>query len=52
MTGTRAKTEARVEGLISSLREATDKAICVGFGVSGPDQVRGHHALKLVGSGL
>jgi len=31
-----------VEGLISSLREATDKAICVGFGVSGPDQVRRH----------
>jgi tryptophan synthase alpha subunit len=29
-----------VEGLISSLREATDKAICVGFGVSGPEQVR------------
>ncbi len=31
-----------MEGLISSLREATDKAICVGFGVSGPDQVRRH----------
>lgn len=40
VTGARAKTEARVEGLISSLGEATDMAICVGFGVSGPDQVR------------
>lgn len=43
VTGARTKTEARVEGLIHSLREATDKPICVGFGVSGPDQVRRFH---------
>lgn len=46
VTGTRLKTEARVEGLIASLRESTDKAICVGFGVSTPEQAK-----QLVGWG-
>ena len=32
--------ESRVEGLIQSLHGITDKAVAVGFGVSGPDQVR------------
>ena len=31
--------ESRVEGLIQSLHGITDKAVAVGFGVSGPDQV-------------
>ena len=33
-----------MEGLVSSLREATDKAICVGFGVSGPEQASSRNA--------
>jgi len=37
VTGARAGMEARVEGLISTLRSTTDKPIAVGFGVSGPD---------------
>lgn len=40
VTGARVKTESRVEGLIKAVREVTDKPVCVGFGVSGPDQVR------------
>lgn len=39
VTGPRARMDARVEGLISSLRKATDKAVCIGFGVSSPNQV-------------
>ena len=31
--------ESRVEQLVSSLHGVTDKAVCVGFGVSGPSQV-------------
>lgn len=38
VTGTRVKTESRVEGLIQSLKGQTDKPVCVGFGVSGPEQ--------------
>lgn len=37
VTGARAAMEARVEGLISTLRASTDKPIAVGFGVAGPD---------------
>jgi len=37
VTGARAAMEARVEGLIATLRATTDKPIAVGFGVSGPD---------------
>ena len=38
MTGARGQMESRVEGLIKQLQEVTDKAVCVGFGVSGPEQ--------------
>ncbi|PSC72435.1 tryptophan synthase alpha chain [Micractinium conductrix] len=38
VTGARVSMESRVEGLIKQLREVTDKAVCVGFGVSGPEQ--------------
>lgn len=38
VTGTRVKTESRVEGLIQMLKGQTDKPVCVGFGVSGPEQ--------------
>jgi hypothetical protein len=31
--------EGRVEGLIDQLHGITDKAVAVGFGVSGPEQV-------------
>jgi len=37
VTGARTSMEARVEGLIATLRSKTDKPIAVGFGVSGPD---------------
>lgn len=37
VTGARSSMEARVEGLIATLRAATDKPIAVGFGVAGPD---------------
>ena len=40
VTGMRGATESRVEGLIQQLREATDKSIAVGFGVSGPEQAK------------
>ena len=42
VTGGRAENQARVEGLIGLLREVTDntKSVAVGFGVSGPKQVR------------
>lgn len=40
VTGMRGTTESRVEGLISQLRETTDKSIAVGFGVSGPEQAK------------
>lgn len=38
MTGARVNMEGRVEGLIKQLQGVTDKAVCVGFGVSGPEQ--------------
>lgn len=37
VTGARTSMEARVEGLIATLRSTTDKPIAVGFGVAGPD---------------
>lgn len=40
VTGMRGTTETRVEGLIETLRENTDKSIAVGFGVSGPEQAK------------
>ncbi len=40
VTGMRGANETRVEGLIETLRENTDKSIAVGFGVSGPEQAR------------
>lgn len=40
VTGMRGSNESRVEGLITTLRETTDKSIAVGFGVSGPEQAR------------
>lgn len=39
VTGQRDSMEARVEGLIDKLHGITDKAVAVGFGVSGPEQV-------------
>jgi tryptophan synthase alpha subunit len=36
----RGNMESRVEGLISKLQSVTDKPVCVGFGVSGAEQVR------------
>ena len=38
--GKRRTTERRVEGLIETLRDCTEKSIAVGFGVSGPEQAR------------
>ena len=40
VTGMRGTTETRVEGLIETLRDCTEKSIAVGFGVSGPEQAR------------
>jgi tryptophan synthase alpha chain len=37
----RVSMESRVEGLIKQLQGVTDKSVCVGFGVSKPEQVRG-----------
>ena len=50
VTGVRGTMEARVEGLIEQLKSVTDKAVCVGFGVSGPEQVRAV-SLTTAGSG-
>jgi tryptophan synthase alpha chain len=40
VTGVQERVQARVEGLIKSLQEVTDKSIAVGFGVSRPEQAR------------
>lgn len=41
VTGARTNMESRVEGLISQLQEVAEgKAVCVGFGVSGPEQAK------------
>ena len=41
VTGVRVKTEARVEGLIKTLKEVSDgKSVAVGFGVAGPEQAK------------
>jgi hypothetical protein len=47
VTGQRASIEARVEGLIDKLHGITKKAVAVGFGVSGPQQVRLHQPSML-----
>ncbi len=39
VTGQRTSMESRVEGLIEQLHSITEKAVAVGFGVSGPEQV-------------
>lgn len=53
VTGARVSIESRVEGLISQLQEVAEgKAVCVGFGVSGPEQVRGAAWHGLPGMGL
>ncbi len=45
--------ESRVEGLISQLQEVAEgKAVCVGFGVSGPEQVRAGFCLHASCFGL
>lgn len=41
--------ESRVEGLIDQLHSITDKAVAVGFGVSGPEQVTFSDLLELSG---
>ncbi|KAK9852352.1 hypothetical protein WJX84_007211, partial [Apatococcus fuscideae] len=40
VTGQRTSMESRLEGLIAHLHSVTDKSIAVGFGVSGPSQVK------------
>lgn len=40
VTGMRTEIQSRVKDLLNSLKQSTDKAIGVGFGVSGPDQAR------------
>jgi tryptophan synthase alpha chain len=40
VTGMRTEIQGRVKDLLNSLKQSTDKAIGVGFGVSGPDQAR------------
>lgn len=41
VTGARVSMETRVEGLIKQLQEVAEgKAVCVGFGVSGPEQAK------------
>ena len=39
VTGVRATMESRVEGLIETIHEVTDKPVAVGFGISTPDAV-------------
>lgn len=39
VTGSRAKIEDRVQGLIEFLHSVSDKPVAVGFGVSTPEQV-------------
>ncbi|KAG6549108.1 hypothetical protein Mapa_009334 [Marchantia paleacea] len=40
VTGARANIEARVEKLLKTIKEATDKPVCVGFGISNGQQAR------------
>ena len=40
VTGMRSQIESRVEDLLVSMRDITDKPIGVGFGISGPEQAR------------
>jgi len=40
VTGMKSEMESRVEQLVSTLKGFTDKAICVGFGVSGEKQAK------------
>lgn len=48
VTGQRTSMESRVEGLIDQLHSITDKAVAVGFGVSGPEQVTQSYLLPLL----
>ncbi|KAG2498867.1 hypothetical protein HYH03_003059 [Edaphochlamys debaryana] len=40
VTGMKETVSTRVEGLVSSLKEVTDKPVCVGFGVSRAEQAK------------
>jgi tryptophan synthase alpha chain len=40
VTGVRDQMETRAKGLIEQLRQVTDKPICVGFGISQPEQAK------------
>lgn len=40
VTGVRSNVEVRVEGLVQTLKESTDKSIAVGFGISKPEHVK------------
>ncbi len=40
VTGMRSQIESRVEDLLATMRDITDKPIGVGFGISGPEQAR------------
>jgi tryptophan synthase alpha subunit len=46
VTGVRGKVQARVEQLVESLHQVTDKPVAVGFGVSTPE-----HAQQIVAWG-
>ncbi|OGN96291.1 MAG: tryptophan synthase subunit alpha, partial [Chloroflexi bacterium RBG_13_51_36] len=40
VTGTRNRLPEQLESFVSSVREGTEKPLCVGFGVSTPEQAR------------
>jgi len=40
VTGARAKLPQELEGFVARVRERTEKPLCVGFGVSTPEQAR------------
>jgi tryptophan synthase alpha chain len=40
VTGTRDKLPEELESFVASVRKRTDKPLCVGFGVSTPEQAR------------
>uniref|UniRef100_A0A0E0D873 Uncharacterized protein n=1 Tax=Oryza meridionalis TaxID=40149 RepID=A0A0E0D873_9ORYZ len=40
VTGSRQNVNPRVEHLLQEIKQVTDKAVCVGFGISTPDHVR------------
>ena len=47
VTGPRPKVNTRVEHLLQDIKLVTDKAVCVGFGISTPDHVRQVNSLLI-----